>query len=150
MARSSLTKRLIVRPLKRRLRKRQAARKRQKALVAKAWQPTAYKPQRGVKVPRAKGGGRALSPPALGIDEDEWARAKAVIKAQTKPGSYSRASANRKLAVAKKAANAPGPGFKVTTIEHGTNAGYHAHLRYRSPACPACLKAHAAYNRSHQ
>ncbi len=32
-----------------------------------------------------------------------------------------------------------------TTIDHGTEAGYHAHRRAGTPTCQSCREAHAAY-----
>lgn len=144
--RSSLTRRLIVRPLKTRIRKRQIARKRQQAAVAKAWTPVARNPKAGAKIPRSQGGGRLQKPTDFGLSEEDWKRAKAAIKAQERgPVARKAASTTRKLAAAKKAQSQVRNG-----IDHGTNRGYHQHRARDEDACPACLEAHATYNRAHQ
>jgi hypothetical protein len=163
--RNTLTRKLVRRAVVKPLKARRAAKKRQQAAAAKAW-TTIPRSQRGTKIPRAKGGGRlvkpgdlvgaeaweaarkhareaerkGLTPAALAAQKREVAAKAAERKARTE------ASAARKLAAAKaKAGTVHGTG-----IPHGENRGYHAHLAHGSPACPACLEAHAAYNRAHR
>jgi hypothetical protein len=132
--RTSLTKRLVVRPVTRAVKRRRAERKRREAAAAKLWSGDR-------KIPRAQGGGRIVAWDHFGISPEDRAKASKTLNAK--------AAAQRKPARTKPVKD-PGPGFRTVVIEHGTNAGYHAHRSHNTPACPACLEAHAAYNRAHR